>query len=427
MRPAPHFAVLGIDHSCDRPDLLDALVTATGQLEEVIAALGKSLDEAMVLSTCNRTEFYGVGADRQGVVDALHGLTLDHFGIDTRPPESGAYLKSDLDAAKHLFRVTAGMMSMVPGDAQISGQVRRAFSASVDAGKAGKVLHLAYQHAHLASRAVRSTNSAGHRDLSVAERAVQHINDTSPVPRLKVALIGAGEMASYALLELHALRATDITIFNRSIGNARRLTSRFGLIARPLRELSGALNEFDVVFACVSATDYVLRREDIGPELAAAGSRRLTVVDLGHPPSIDPAVRDIGVHLLDLHQLGRIWQQDKSANFNGQASEPHESLIDQAVAAFRSDYEKLDRVADIRLLTGKAESIRRAEVARTIRRLEAEGRDGATLTDALDALTRSITRRLLHDPISFLRNTTDSDSLEPARQALGLDQISRRR
>lgn len=381
--------------------------------------------EATLISTCNRVELV-VSADNP---DAARHVLYDFFSRelgDGQGPSVGAladftYLQEGRQAVEHVFRVASAIDSMVVGEPQILGQVKDAYREATEAGVCGPVLARLFQRAFATAKRVKNETGIAQRPVSVARVAVdlakqifERLDDKSGL------LIGAGEMIEAALVALHDHGLGERRVANRTAANAQALADRFGGSAHALDELDQLLPDSDVVLTCVGGDAPILTREHVERSLAARRGRPLFLIDIGVPRNVDPAVHDLdSAYLYDLDDLQEVAAANEEER--RRESERAEQIVYEEREQFEGWLVALQAVPTIRDLLDRAESIRRSAIDRFA------GRLGLTESqlETLEQLTNSIVNKLMHEPISRLRDETDREAglvrLEEARSLFGLD------
>lgn len=381
--------------------------------------------EATLISTCNRVELV-VSADNP---DAARHVLYDFFSRelgDGQGPSVGAladftYLQEGRQAVEHVFRVASAIDSMVVGEPQILGQVKDAYREATEAGVCGPVLARLFQRAFATAKRVKNETGIAQRPVSVARVAVdlakqifERLDDKSGL------LIGAGEMIEAALVALHDHGLGERRVANRTAANAQALADRFGGSAHALDELDRLLPDSDVVLTCVGGDAPILTRERVERSLVARRGRPLFLIDIGVPRNVDPAVHELdSAYLYDLDDLQEVAAANEEER--RRESERAEQIVYEEREQFEGWLVALQAVPTIRDLRDRAETIRRGEIDRFAGRLGLTG----SQVETLEQLTNSIVNKLMHEPISRLRDETDREAglvrLEEARVLFGLD------
>jgi glutamyl-tRNA reductase len=383
------------------------------------------IEEGVLISTCNRVEVVVTTTNP----DAAQHVLFDFFARDLAQGGLPAgfslseltYVRHGREAVDHVFRVASAIDSMVVGEPQILGQVKDAYREAAEAGACGAVLSRLFQRAFATAKRVKNETGVAQRPVSVARVAVDLAKEIFESLESKSALlIGAGEMIEAALVALDDHGLGDRRVVNRTSAHASSLALQFGGTAHGLDELDELLALSDVVLSCVGGDGPILTRERVASSVRNRPGRPLFLIDIGVPRNIDPAVHEIdNAYLYDLDDL----QEVASANQEERRreSERAERIIVEEREQFDGWLAALQAVPTIRDLRDRAETIRRAEVDRFTGRLRLD----ASQAMILEQLTRGIVNKIMHAPISRLRDETDREvglaRLEEARSLFGLD------
>lgn len=260
------------------------------------------LSELVLLWTCNRVEIYGVAERLNGNIHSLfHCLSTQPLGL-----ESQVYHYYGEEAARHLFRVVSGLDSMVLGETEITGQVKAAYQAALEARLTGKVLNHAFQKSFQTAKEIRTRTSIGHGCTSVGGVAVAHAERIfrGDLAAQTVLVIGAGAMAKSCLRHLNKKGIESIIVANRSLERAQGLAAEFGGRAVPFDGWREAAAEADIVVSSTGSPDLIIGPKDVEELMQRRPERRVVMIDIAVPRDIDPAVGRIpGVHLYDIDGL----------------------------------------------------------------------------------------------------------------------------
>ncbi|HYW02597.1 MAG TPA: glutamyl-tRNA reductase [Gammaproteobacteria bacterium] len=393
------------------------------------AARGHLLDlpgvgECMLLSTCNRTEVYAVVAD-PGSDTLLDGLA-DWCGVSPNALRPYLYRHRGADCVKHLFRVASGLDSAVLGEAQILGQIKRAFAEARAAGHAGAMLSRLNDHARGIAKQVRTRTGIGRCPVSLAGTATAQIRATVGAPSEATALvIGAGENAELVVRHLVSRRIGHLIIANRGLERARRLAARFAAEATGLDGLADdALTHADVVVSTTGAPDAIVSADMVREAQGRRHGRPQLLLDLAVPADIDPAAAGIpGVTLLSADDLGRLARANMHQRET--AARRAESIIEAGVNAYATWLRDRSVVPAIRALRDDAERHRQAALRRARRHLAA----GMPVDEVLEYLSQNLASRMLHAPMKSLHRSAERNeqqaAIAAARDLFGLEQDSR--
>jgi glutamyl-tRNA reductase len=350
-------------------------------LAKRLAATG---GEAVCLSTCNRTELYVAAPD----VDAAERAAVAALAELEPDVEPALYRLRDHAAALHLFRVAAGLDSLVPGEGEILGQVR----AAHDAGTTGTLLDRVFRQALHAGRKVRAQTALGEAPASVSSAAAALAEQVfGDLDGCSIMLVGAGKISEQAARSLLSRRATIAFVANRTLDHAVDLAARFGAEPLPLERLEEQLATTDVVVSSTSAPGYILDAETVA---RARRGRQLLLIDLAVPRDLDPAIHELdGCYLYDIDDLEAI-VSETLAGRRGEADRA-EAIVAAESEKFREWQASLDVVPAIMALRARAEEIREGELRKAEGLL---GRLDDSQRNAVEAITAQIVNKLLHLP-----------------------------
>ena len=380
--------LVGISHRVAPVELRERVALdreESGRLAHELAAVA---GEAVCLSTCNRTELYLSGEGLAEAAEQAVKALEERSGADLRPV---LYRLEDEAAGIHLFRVAAGLDSMVPGEGEILGQVRDAF----ETGAPGPLLDRLFSQAIHAGKKVRTETAIAESPASVSSAAAalaeQVFGDLSGC---RVLLVGAGKIGELAARNLVSRGAEIAAVANRSVDKAQELAAGFGGRAIPLDEISAALARVDVVLTSTSAPGHVLTRADVARALPGRKGRPLFFIDIAVPRDLDPAIHELdGCYLYDIDDLESVVAQSLAGR-RREAGRAEEIVLDEA-ERFRAWQASRDVVPAIASLRALAEEIRESELERARTRLE---RLSEAERRAVEAVTSRIVDKLLHVP-----------------------------
>ncbi|HEY8082442.1 MAG TPA: glutamyl-tRNA reductase [Solirubrobacterales bacterium] len=415
---------LGVSHKTAPLDLRERLSLtegrAVGALNELTAAEG--IHEATAISTCNRTELYLVVSDPVEAESIALGVLTRQAEI--RPTELLGHLYSlrSGEAANHLFRVTAGLDSMIVGEAEIQGQVKRAHELAVVEGATGPILNRLFRGALAAGGRVREETAIGEKGLSIPSVAVELARRTlGDLSEREVLVIGAGETAELVARALVARGVKTVFVANRHYDRAIGLAQRFGGDAVRFEELPERLELADIVVSATNSPHHIVERDGFEHVMKARGGRPLLVVDIAVPRDIEPECREIpGVSLHDIDDV----QQIVERNASGREAEARraEPILAAELDRFERWLASLEVLPTVASLRESADEVVRRVLAENDGRWE-------SLSDAdrkrLTAMAKAITSRLLHEPTLRMRNAAGSDNaylyVSALRELFGLD------
>jgi len=383
-------ALAGVSHHTASIELRERVAIdreAAASFAGELVRNGNGQTEAVVLSTCNRTELYIASSDGDAGEIADRAL-LELAGADADALAPVAYRLSDESAALHLFRVAAGLDSLVPGEGEILGQVRDAY----EAGAPGAMLDRTFRMALHAGRRARLETAIGESPASVPAAAAALAQQVfEGLDGRRVVLVGAGRTSELTARNLRSRGAEVTTVVNRTLEHAERLAAELGARALPLDEVAQALVEADVVVSSTSAPGFVLTGERLVSALRSRRGRPVLFVDLAVPRDVDPALASVdGCFVYDVDDLEAV----VSASLEGRRAEAvhAERIVAAEAERFRAWQASLSVVPAIALLRAFAEEIRSSELARV------EGKLPESERAVVDTVTAQIVNKLLHLP-----------------------------
>ena len=383
--------LVGISHHRAPVELRERVAVGDEEAAQVARALAAGGGEAVCLSTCNRTELYVADAEAASSEERAAALLDDVSGLESDELRSALYRLRDEAAALHLFRVAAGLDSMVPGEGEILGQVRAAY----ERGAAGPLLDRLFRQALHVGKKVRAQTAIAESPASVSAAAAALAQQVfGDVRDREILLIGAGKVSELAARNLLSRGARISFVANRTADRAAALARKLGAEPLPLDGVAGELGRADVVVSSTSAAGFVLRRDDVERALPDRRGRPLFLIDLAVPRDLDPAIHDLdGCFLYDIDDLEAVVATSLAGR--RREAERAEAIVAAEAARFREWQASLDVVPAIASLRARAEEIRAGELAKLEGRLgglsEAERR-------AVESATAQILNKLLHLP-----------------------------
>ena len=415
---------LGVSHKTAPLELRERLALTEGRAVSALAELTSSeqVREAAAISTCNRTELYLVVSDPVEAESVALGVLSRQ--ADIRPTELIGHLYSRRggEAIGHLFRVTAGLDSMIVGEAEIQGQVKRAYELALVEGATGPILNRLFRGALTAGGRAREETGVSEKGVSISSVAVELAQRTlGDLASRRVLVIGAGETAELVARALAARGVTTVFIANRRYDRAIGLAQRFGGEAVRFDELPAQLEVADIVVSATNSPHHIVEPDDLEQVMESRDGRPLLLVDIAVPRDVDPACREIpGVSLHDVDDV----QQIVERNTSGREAEARraESILDAEQRRFERWLASLEVVPTIASLRARADEIVRRVLAENESRWE-----GVTAADRerLEQMAHAIAGRLLHEPTLRMKRSAGSEEaylqVNALRDLFGLD------
>jgi glutamyl-tRNA reductase len=374
-------------------------------LGELVRA--KPVQEAAILSTCNRTELYCATNDPQAACDWI----AEYHRLPSHDIQPYLYRLPQRDAVRHMFRVASGLDSMVLGEPQILGQMKQAARTAEEAGTLGALLHKLFQRTFAVAKEVRSTTAIGANIVSMAAAAV-HLSERifDSIAKQRVLFIGAGEMIELCAAHFAAENPAQLTVANRTLERGQALAARFCGDAMRLDEIGERLPHYDIVVACTASPLPIVGLGMVERALKARRHRPMVMVDLALPRDIEEEVGRLDdIFLYTLDDLGGIVESGMESR--QAAVVEAEAIIDSRVSNFLHWMEARDAVPTIRALRDHAERMRRHELERA-HKLLARGEDPQRV---LDALSHGLMNKFLHAPTHALNQSEAQERADLAQ------------
>ena len=402
--------VIGVNHHTGPLALLERVAVTVDSLPKALASLTSRVNirEAVVLSTCNRTEVYAVAERFHGAYADIRDFFCELGGMTPDELHPHLYSQHDDAAVSHLFEVAAGLDSAVLGETEILGQVRHAWEFAQTEGGAKATLNLLFRHAIETGKRARTETGISRFTTSVSHAAVEMANEhLGSLQGRRVLVVGAGEMGEGVAVALVAAGAADITVTNRTESRAEHLAQRVNGRVVPFHALGDAIARVDVLLTCTGSGSVLIERDTVHTARIGVDSP-LLVVDIAVPRDVDGAVADLdGVTLLDLDNL-RDWAA-KGIEKRSVEADSVRLIVGEEVERFSIDVTARQAAPLVAQLHEHAETIRLAELDRYASRLSSlEPAQRA----AVEAVTRGIIAKLLHTPSVRLKEDVGTPSGE---------------
>ncbi len=400
-----HLLTFGLNHTTAPVEVRERLAFAEDDRPASLRRLrdGYGLAEAAILSTCNRSEIYAAG--NGSGLEAVRRFLAEERRVDVAALSSCTYEYLDGEAAAHLFRVAAGIDSLVIGESQILAQVRQSLETSQAAGSARLVINEVFQRALRVGKRARSETDIGRGHLSVSTAAVelagQIFDDLSSHSAL---LLGAGEMIELTARYLLDTGLTRFVVANRTAANARRLARRFQGEAVSLEAVGERLLEADIVIAGTTAPGFVVDAGTVAAAMAGRRGRPLFLIDIAVPRDVDPEVRGLdNVFLFDIDDLESVVSSNRRER-EGEIRRV-QAIVEEELAGFLHWLNSLGSGAVIRALQEQASGLRSTELDRWSARLGHLSEEDRAL---VERILRGYANKLLHQPLVQIRELSAS-------------------
>jgi glutamyl-tRNA reductase len=390
-----------------------------GALEYLKAA--PQIKEGLVFSTCNRTEILYI-PEQGDQVEAIIQFISQHKQIAISEFRSALYIHEGDEAIRHIFQVASSLDSMMVGEPQILGQIKKAYKTAVAQGASGVLLNRMMHKSFSVAKRVRKETGIGDNAVSISYAAIELANKIfDDLSSKSVMLLGAGEMAELAVEHLMSHNVNKIVVANRTFKNALALARKFNGQAVQFEERESALKDVDIIISSTGASEYVLTQDQVKRAMKKRQHRTLFFIDIAVPRDIDPKINRVSnAYVYDIDDLKGI--VETNIHQREQETVKAERFVEEAVLSFRKWMDSLSIVPTIKAINDKMTCIVEMEFNKT---MSSMGHLSQGDMEAVRRMTQAIATRSIHDPIQFLRNTGDhrDDSLylNVTRQLFNLD------
>jgi glutamyl-tRNA reductase len=407
---------VGLSHRTAPVELRECVDFARGGLDAALAALSARgvAREMVVLSTCNRAEVYAAG-DTEGTAEAIARFFSDYHNVPHARMSEHLYARTGGDAARHLFRVAAGLESLVVGEPQILGQVKAAYSTASELHFTGALINRLFHSAFAVGKKVRTDTGLGEGAVSVSYAAIALARKIfGNLNGLSVLILGAGEMAKLTGVHLQAQQVRQITIASRTLQTAEGLAAHLGGRAVPWASLDEALAAADIVVTATGATEPVLTRTRIEATMRHRRSRPLFVIDIALPRDVEAEVGNLDqVFLYNIDDL-QATVKENLVRRGGELAHA-EAIVEAEVGKFTSWMQSREIIPTVIALRQRFEAIRQSELVRL------EGKMSGLPPEArarVDEITHLIVEKLLLTPTEQLKAVSDETTVVAYSDAL---------
>jgi glutamyl-tRNA reductase len=414
-----NIVVVGLSHKTAPVEVREKLSIPTPQMEAAISHLCSfpHVEEATILSTCNRLEVYVVVRETDQGVREITQFLSEYSKLPVQQLRPYLFILLHQDAVMHLLRVSAGLDSLVLGEGQILSQVKHTHKIGQQYNGIKRILNQLFKLAITAGKRVRTETSIGTGAVSISSAAVELAQiKAENLASCRIVLLGAGKMARLVVQHLLSKGATQICVVNRSIEGARELAQQFKDVELKLHTLSDMMQviaESDLVFTATAATEPILDRAKL--ESCLETHRTLQLFDIAVPRNVHSDVNElVNVQAFNVDDLKAVVAQNQESR-RKMAMEA-EAILDQETEAFESWWRSLETVSTISDLRDKVEAIREQELEKALSRLGSEF--GEKHQEIVEALTRGIVNKILHEPMVQLRAQQDIEARRHAMQTL---------
>lgn len=401
---------IGVNHRTAPIEVRERLWFSKDEIRGALPLLKKEfLQECVLISTCNRTELYGLPHIETAEIEKLRRFLLAFKHMDSLAGPEHFYSFTGPEAVKQLFRVATGIDSMIPGDVQILGQVKEAYWLAQECNTLGLTTTKLFQTAFHAGKRARTETEISEGAISISFGAVELAGKIFEDLHKKTALlIGAGKTGELTAKHLRSKGIGAIYLTNRTRSRAEELASKFGGIVIEFDEFKGKLKDIDIVISAVASRDFILTADDLSRAMRERRNQPLLIVDIGVPRNIDPTANKIeNVFLHDIDALQVIVQRNLQKRM--QEIPKVEKIIDEELSRFFQWESSLEVNPTIEQLLSFAEDVRQKEVHKYRHRFQPEE------LETVHVLTKRIIKKILHRPLVSLKKGSSLSSDESLR------------
>lgn len=394
--------IVGLNHKTSPIEIREKLSFPSQTIGEPLKKLTNhfGLNEGVILSTCNRVEVLAITNDMEKGVWQIKRFLSDYHAIPLEKLDEHLYVHLGEDAVKHLFRVGAGLDSMVMGEPQILGQVKDSYGYAVQFNTAGVIVNKLYHKAFQVAKRIRSETKIGESAVSISFAAIELARKIfGDLSGKSCMLIGAGEMAELAAKHLLTNGIREILVANRTYEKAVEMVKGFGGTAIMFREFPHYLKNVDIVIASTGAPNFIIRPDQIHEVMRERKQKPMFFIDISVPRNIDPLVNNVdNCYVYDVDDL----QGVVVANLQERAKEAEaaEKIVEEEIEKFYRWIKSLDVVPTIISLRQTCDQIRKAEMQKGLASLNHLSEKDRKV---LDAMTSAIVNKILHHPVTHLK------------------------
>ncbi len=396
--------LIGLNHHTAPLETRERVAISQRELERHLGELCNQAVQGVILSTCNRTEFYLCAQNREQAKAVFDNYLMKLFGTDPCSIVNYLYFKENCQAASHLFNVVSGLESMIIGEYEVLGQVKNAFKAAEKAGTTGICLRKLFNTAIKIGRRVREETAISRNSISVSSVAVEMALQKIGRPEyIRMLIIGSGEAGKLVARVATGKGIRHISVAGRYPETINNLSKELGVKPVNYETLDAEIVKADCIITCTEAPHYLLRPEQLSVLMGERSNSPLLIIDIGVPRNVDPSICKInGILLFNIDDIGKICNQNqmkRSAEIN-----TTRVIIAGELERFKEFYETLNIRPIIRSLTQKAERIRACQLDATLKNINTNLSDDEVYK--IDAMTRAIVNRILQEPIFSLKENS---------------------
>ena len=408
----------GLNHKTAPLEIREQIAFSKDDLPQAVLDLRKYGLDGVILSTCNRTEVYTISKEAGTSTQDIWTFLAEFHSLESPSFTPHMYRYEDREAIRHLFRVASGLDSMILGESQILGQVRDALTASASLSSPSMPLSRLFHYALRAGRRVREETDIGEKAPSVSDAGVKLVHRVLGDTKSKsILLVGAGEAGRLVARALRNLGVEDFMVSNRTFSRAEELCQELHGRPIPFDHVMDSMKESDIVISSTDAPEVIFTQDALADAMDARNGRPLFIFDLGVPRDIDPAAANLqGIHLFNIDDLDA---KAEGNRLEREGSVPTaEIIVEEEVDRFTRWWRSLDVAPLIIALRHEAEAIRKSEVEKVLRRWPDVTPEEQK---AVEQLSRSIVNKLLHRPITSLKDPRAAAHLQAIKELIQLN------
>ncbi|MFO7557927.1 MAG: glutamyl-tRNA reductase [Desulfobacterales bacterium] len=395
--------MIGLNHNTAPIEIRECIAFSTDEAAQALKILKqeKTINEILLISTCNRVEILLVTENRSKAIEIVKNFISEFNKINISRFDKQLYIHENNEAVRHVFRVASSLDSMIVGEPQILGQLKEAYNIANENESSGLILNRLLSRAFFVAKRVRSETGIGGHAVSISYAAIElgrKIFDT--LENKKVLLIGAGEMAELAVEHLLRNRVGKIFVANRTFERGVILAQRFNGNAIRFEEITDYLNQADIVVSSTGASGFVITHKQIKGAMHSRRNRPIFFIDIAVPRDIDPEINRLpNTYVYDIDDLKGVIQE----NVEDRKREAviGERIVDEVVIHFQQWYENLDVVPTIVALRKKIDAIVQGEGRKLLQTLSNSSEEDR---QAVTRMTNALVKKILHDPALFLKS-----------------------
>lgn len=407
MNSGPNLILVGVNHKTTPVEIREKLAFTQVKIEASLSQLVSSPEiiENIILSTCNRVEIYARVENTDRGIQLLQDFICDYHGISRGNLDQYFYSYCDNQAVEHLFRVSSSLDSMVLGEAQILGQVKDAYSTARSFSSTGMVLNQLFEKAFNVAKKVREETGISERGVSISSAAVELAKKIfEDLENHSVMLVGTGEMAELAAKHLISYGVKTVYVASRTYERAAALAKSLNGCALDFESFKEEMHRADIIITSTAAPTFIINEEMISTAIQKRKNKPIFLIDIAVPRDIAPEVNELeNVYLYDIDDL----QNVVNANMEERQKEAESAMeiINQEVTKFNYWFSTLDAIPTIVEMRNRAEDMRAFEVDKTLKNMEHLSSDDK---EAINQLTQSLVKKILHKPTINLKKKTQS-------------------